>query len=301
VDILLFSENTDIFFIIEGRMNKRLLLLLGALFLPFLLIAQETKPVIRFSPFFTKGISIEEARFIETLIQSYLSDFGDVVNYFDSSPPSGGTDGETMPAAWTRAPDYVLFGSVYLEPEGRVFTLEIHNTLSKETSRSTTTHRTAGDLVLKARSLVEGIFVPTGMIAGTEASSEEQPEPIVERDITGIWRGETGIEMIRLTQGGRGVAFFSSGAQMNLIYIIENNALKVRQDSPNTERYYYPLPYGVAQQLTAEAGPMRWELYLYSGGAHLRGVKISTEARVENNLLVELLPDTATNTLWTKR
>jgi hypothetical protein len=106
--------------------------------------------------------------------------------------------------------------------------------------------------------------------------------------------------MIRLLQGGRGVAFFSSGAQMNLIYTIENNALKVRQDSPNTERYYIPLPYEAAQELCAGADPMIWELYLYSRGAYLKGIKISTEAKVEGNVLVELLPDTITATLWTK-
>jgi hypothetical protein len=280
-------------------MNKGLWSFLWTLFLPVLLSAQESRPIIRFSPFYTKGITIEETRFIESLIQSYLSDFGDVVNYFDNALPPAGSNGD-LPAAWTRAPDYVFTGSIYLEPEGRVLILEIHNTATRETSRSTSTHRTASELVLKARGLVENIFTPAGLIAGNAASSEEQPESITERDITGTWKGESGIEMIRLTQGGRGVAFFSSGAQMNLTYTIENNTLKVRQNSPNTERYYYPLPYGVAQQLTAEAGPMTWELYLYSGGAHLKGVKTSTEARMENTLLVEILPDTTQDTLWTK-
>jgi hypothetical protein len=280
-------------------MKKRLLPFLGVFFLPVLMAAQESNALIRFSPFYTKGIGIEETRFIESLVQSYLGDFGDVINYFDSELPSGGTEGGSLPAAWTKAPDFVFTGSIYLEPEGRVLLLEIHNTLTRETTRSATTHRTAGDLVLKVRGLVEGLFAPGGIIAGG-AAPEDRFESMSERDITGTWKGESGIEMIRLIQGGRGVAFFSSGAQMNLTYTIENDTLKVRQDSPNTERYYYPLPYGAAKQLSAEAGPMTWELYLYSGGAHLKGVKISTEARVENNLLVELLPDTATDILWTK-
>jgi hypothetical protein len=275
-------------------MIKRLLPFLAAVIFPFLAYSQESKPVIRFSPFFTKGIGIEETRFIESLVQSYLTDFGDVVNFFDSP----------LPDTWTKAPDYVLSGSIYLEPDGRVFTLEIHNTVSGETLSSTTVHRTASDMALKARSLVENVF-SSPMIAAraTKAEAEapaERPEPISETDVIGTWRGESGIEMIRLQQGGRGVAFFSSGAQMNLTYTIENNILKVRQNSPNTERFYYPLPYGVAKQLSAEAGPMVWELYLYSGGAHLKGVKISTEAKVEGNLLVEINPDTSRDTQWTR-
>ncbi|MDR2618762.1 MAG: hypothetical protein LBC62_07820 [Treponema sp.] len=284
-------------------MKKRLAPLLTAFFFPFLMYSQEAKPVIRFSPFYTKGIGIEEIRFVESLVQSYLSDFGEVVNYFDNSlPPAGSGD---LPAAWTRAPDYVASGSIYLETDGRIFTLEIHDTMTGKTVSSTTVHRTASDLALKARSLVESIFTPPVQTAKAQDEADTggpgaDPEPITEKDIAGTWRGESGIEMIRLQQGGRGVAFFSSGAQMNLTYTIENNMLKVRQNSPNTERFYYPLPYGVAKQLTAEADPMTWELYLYSGGTHLRGVKISTEAKVEGNLLVDLLPDSSRETEWTK-
>jgi hypothetical protein len=284
-------------------MKKGLLPLIAAVFFPFLAYSQEVKPIIRFSPFYTKGIGIEETRFIESLVQSYLTDFGEVVNYFDNSFPGIPGDG-SLPESWTRAPDYVISGSIYLDPEGRIFTLEVHNTLTGKNASFTTVHRTASDMALKARSLVETVFTPAAMAAGSPAVLEDQialvelPETITEKDIAGTWKGESGIEMIRLQQGGRGVAFFSSGAQMNLTYIIEDNILKVRQNSPNTERFYYPLPYGVAKQLTAEAGPMAWELYLYSGGTHLRGVKISTEAKVEGNLLVELLPSVTRDTVW---
>jgi hypothetical protein len=159
-------------------------------------------------------------------------------------------------------------------------------------------------MALKVRSLVETVFAPPVMAAGSFTAVEagivpaELPETITEKDIAGAWKGESGIEMIHLQQGGRGIAFFSSGAQMNLTYTIEDNTLKVRQNSPNTERFYYPLPYGVATQLTAKAGPMTWELYLYSGGTHLRGVKTSTEAKVEGDLLVELIPDATRDTEW---
>jgi hypothetical protein len=87
---------------------------------------------------------------------------------------------------------------------------------------------------------------------------------------------------------------------MSLSYTIENNTLKVRQNSPNTERYYYPLPYGAAKQLSDEAGPMTWELLLYSGGTHLKGFRRSTEARVEGNLVVELIPDAIRDAEWTR-
>jgi hypothetical protein len=287
---------------------KKSLLLLSALFFPLLAAAQEAKPIIRFSPFYTEGVDFEETRFVESLIQSYLSDFGTVFNYFGDS-----SQGEqAVPESWTKAPDYVFTGSIYLERDTRIFTLEAHNTETGETASATSTHKTASDLVLKARSLVETVFNSSGFpqrpgtelplksagVSSEETDAEERPELITENGIAGTWRGEPGIEMIRLWQGGRGVAFFSSGAQMSLSYTIENNTLKVRQNSPNTERYYYPLPYGVAKQLSAEAGPMTWELLLYAGGTFLKGVRISAEARLEGNMIVEILPDSVRRAYW---
>ena len=286
-------------------MWKKLLPLVAAVFFPLFAGAQEAKPVIRFSPFFTQGIGIEETRFIESLIQSYLSDVGEVIDFFNPMPPSSASEGGFFPASIAKAPDYVLSGSIYQERDNRIFTLEIHNTVTKETSRSTTTHKTASDLALKARSLVTNVFIAPasaakGAVAETYNVVRENSESITENDVIGTWRGETGIEMIRLQQGGKGVAYFSSGAQMALSYAIENNVLKVRQNSPNIERYYYPLPYGVAKQLSAEAGPMRWELLLYSGGTHLRGMKIATEAKMEANAAVTLLPDATRDSLWVR-
>ena len=276
-------------------------------FLPFLAGAQETKPIIRFSPLYTQNINIEETRFIESLIQSYLSDVGNVVNYFEDNPQSSTFEtGGALPDTWKKTPDYVISGSIYLERDSRIFTLEIHNTLTKETTRTTTVHKTASDLALKVRSLVENAFnaslqaTKAAAPADTGRNGNEQPEMLTENNITGTWRGESGIELIRLLQGGKGIAFFSSGAQMNLTYTIENNTLKVRQNSPNRERFYYPLPYGIAKQLSAEADPMYWELLLYSGGTHLRGVRISTEAEIEGNSLVKLLPGTSRDSLWVR-
>ncbi|MDR1862528.1 MAG: hypothetical protein LBQ67_01265 [Treponema sp.] len=281
-------------------MKKSLLSMALVFFFPFFLDAQEAKPIIRFSPFYTRDIGFEEVRFVESLIQSYLSDFGEVVNYFDDISGEPAQSG-MFPDSWTRAPDYVLTGSIYFEREFRVFTLEIHNTKTGETSRLTSSHKTASDMVLRARSLVEAAFGSsgeTGALPEEGGPGEEEPDILTESAVAGTWRGEPGIEMIRLQQGGRGTAFFSSGARMNLSYTIENNTLKVRQDSPNTERYYYPLPYGAARQLSAEADPMTWELFLYAGGTHLRGFRRSAEAKIEENMLVELVPDTIRETEW---
>ncbi|MDR0623775.1 MAG: hypothetical protein LBG10_05030 [Treponema sp.] len=266
-------------------MNKKpLAFIICMLLISFLLKAEENKPVIKFNPLFIEGIGIEESRLIESLIQSYLSDIGEVISYFDANlPPENGI------GSWSRIPDYTVTGAIHLDRDSRIFSLELHNTKTGETHAFTSIYKTTGDLALKARSILESAFAARG---GGEEEKERKtaPEPMTENKIVGTWRGETGIEMIRLQRGGRGVAVFSSGVQMVLSYIIENDILRIWQISPNSERFYYPLPYEAARELAAGAEPMAWELSLYSRGTVLGGIKIATGVQLEGDRVVKLLP-----------
>jgi hypothetical protein len=127
----------------------------------------------------------------------------------------------------------------------------------------------------------------------------------MEESIVGTWRGEPGIAMVRLRRGGQGIAVFSSGAQMNLLYSIEDNALTVVQDSPNTERYYQrqgassvTLPYLVARRLADEAKPMRWELSLYEKGTVLKGLKTVSVIRYDLGRILEITHGTIEEVEW---
>jgi hypothetical protein len=77
---------------------------------------------------------------------------------------------------------------------------------------------------------------------------------------------------------------------MVLSYVINDNILRIWQISPNSERFYYPLPYDVARELAAGAEPMAWELSLYSRGTVLGGIKIATGVQLEGSRVVKLLP-----------
>jgi hypothetical protein len=264
-------------------------LLLCAVLLPFILHAEETKPVIKLNPLFIEGIGIEESRLIESLIQSYLSDIGEVIYYLDTTLAGDPfTDTGTILDSWTRIPDYTVTGTIHLERDSRIFALELLNTRTGQTYSFTSIYKTTGELVLKARSILESAFAAGGFEGGKK--QEAAPEGMSENRIVGTWRGEPGIEMIRLQRGGRGVAVFSSGAQMVLSYIIEGNTLRVWQISPNSERFYYPLPYETAKELAAGAEPMAWELSLYGGGTVLGGLKIATGVQLEGDRVVNLLP-----------
>jgi hypothetical protein len=279
----------------------------GALFLLILafsrapLTAQEEKPVILFIPLTVQGLGPEESWIIESLIESYIAAQGTLVlasevadfSTLQPSPASGVLPGNDT----NRPPDYTLSGSISLERDSLILMLEIGKPAVGEITYYTSAHRSTSELVLKIRSLIDSAFAPG---SGTERPRTAEPELLTESRVVGTWQGDTGIEMIRLRRGGKGTAFFSSGVQMELSYRIEQNTLKVTQISPNTERYYHPVPYGVAKQLVLEAEPMRWELLLYDQGVVLRGIKIATAVRYEADRVLEMLPHSARDAEWTR-
>ncbi|MDR2110095.1 MAG: hypothetical protein LBP32_02170 [Spirochaetaceae bacterium] len=266
------------------RRLGRLVFLASGLLIPRFMDGQEPKPVIALVPFETRGLSPGEGRIIESLIRSYITDLGDRFFLLD-------TAGEGGPP-----PDYIISGSVSLEEDGRVLMLSIREGGTGKTVYAASTYKSAGELALRAKSLVETAFLSRA----EDYSQEERAEPMTEAAVAGTWRGDRGIELVHLRRDGGGVAIFSSGARMRLRYVIEDNTLKVIQNSPNTERFYHPVPYGVARRLVEEADPMRWELLLFNNGALLRGIKVTTGARYEGDRVLELLPHTAESAEWVK-
>jgi hypothetical protein len=267
------------------------------LFYSVFLIAGEEKPRVLVEPLAVRGIGDEEARIVQSLILSYVASIGEVLIH-PGNPEEFSLvreeEGYILNSGGGRPPDFTLSGSITQERDSHVLILVITKNRTGETVYYTSSHKTAGEMALKIRAIVESAF------SGGESPlvSEPAPEFLNDRNIIGTWRGDAGIEMVRLQRGGRGIAIFSSGAQMNLAYAIENNTLKVVQNSPNTERYYHPVPYEVAKQLAAGAEPMRWELCLYEGGTVLRGIKIATAVRYERNAILELFPGSAREAEW---
>ena len=249
--------------------------------------AEDAKPLIRLNNFSTLGISSEESRLIQSLFTSYLSDMGELLPYIENhheqpSPASTVSQSGERP----RPVDYTINGTIRLEQDGHIFQLEITNVRSGEIYSVSSIYKTTGELALKARSILETAFAES---IESDKQVQISPESINESYVIGAWKGEAGIEMINLQRGGRGVAFFSSGAQMVLSYSIHNNTLRVWQVSPNSERFYYPLPLYAAIHLAEGAEPMIWELSLFNRGTILSGVRQATAVRMEFEKVGELV------------
>jgi len=239
-------------------------------------------PLILFNSFSTIGISPDETRLFKTLIQSYLAEMGEL--FFNSeeaeSPEASSSNADSL----RNFMDISINASIKLDHDGPIFNLEITRG-SGTTYSLSSAYKTTGELALKARSFLESAFA---LGAEQQKQAEAKPETLNEQQIIGTWKGENGIEMINLQRRGRGIAFFSSGAQMMLSYSIDNNTLKVRQVSPNSEGYYQPRPLEEARYLAAGAEPMVWVLSMYHNGTALSGTRQATAVKMEFDEVMEL-------------
>jgi hypothetical protein len=263
------------------------------IFFSFSLYSQAYKPLVGIKPFTVQGIRTDEAGIIESLIQSYVEEMGNEVVLLDSAF----TTDASYDSALFRLPEYIFSGSIIREGENRNLLLELHKQTSGERILYSSSHKSLSDLVLKARSLV-ALAVTAG--AATMRDESPVPEQLTVNRLAGTWRGDAEIQVVRFNRNLAGTAIFTSGAQMRLVYTIENNTLKVVQNSPNTERFYHPLPYRIAQQVSAEAEPIRWEFQLYEQGRLLRGKKIGTGVRYNEDKVLELIPGAEVGVEWTK-
>jgi hypothetical protein len=273
--------------------KKRFSIWLFFIFFSPLLYSQEAKPLVAIMPFTVQGIPSDEAGLIESLIQSYMGDLGTDVIFLESAL---NTD-TAYDSGLFRSPEYILSGSILREGENRILMLEFYKQSTGDRVLYTSVHKTLSDLALKARSLVVSAF---DIRSEPERVETEAPEQLTVNKLAGTWRGDAAIQLVRLRRNMGGTAIFTSGAQMNLTYIIENNILKVFQNSPNMERFYHPLPYQVAKRLSAEAEPIRWEFQLYEKGGLLRGKRIETKVQYEGEEILELIPGVEQPAEWTK-
>ena len=262
--------------------------------------AQEDRGVFKIQPLQAEGTNQEETRLLEILIYSYFSDKTDVAIllpdnvpeiWSESHVPSDDISGEN-------APDYFIETSLYPENDNFVFELVVSDSSSRELSRQTGRYKTMKDIALNIHNIVDAAFE-------WRSDSGETPLPpdaetIVPEKLFGLWRGDTGIKLIRILPGGKAFAFFASGVNMMLSYKIENNTLIITQISPNNENFYYPLPLPIAKILVKEAEPIQWEFMLYEDENLLRGSRTETTVEFEDYEKIVIRHNSISKSEWNR-
>jgi len=106
-------------------------------------------------------------------------------------------------------------------------------------------------------------------------------------DIVGTWKGDKGVESVRIKSDGTAVANLGGLNSMRLSIVIDNGRVIVRQDEPNSPKLYLnSFPYSLAVKVAELARPMRWVFSLSRDKKMLQGIKETSFFQIENGRIL---------------
>jgi hypothetical protein len=254
--------------------------------------AQDDKAVFKLYPLESEGTSQEDARLLETLIQSYFSDKKDVTILLS------GIDDTEMGSALALAPNYFVKSSLQPDENGYIFEIIIDDAFSRELSRQTAKYKSAKDIALNMHNIVNAVLEWRSDVEYPSLTPDT--DSINDENILGLWSGDIGIKFVRILPNGKAFAFFTSGVNMMLSYEIESNTLIIRQVSKNNENFYFPQPISAAKVLVNEAEPMRWEFMLYENESLLKGTRVETIVEFEDYEKIVIRHNSIQESEWSR-
>ena len=267
--------------------------------------AQDQRPVVAILRFEALGVSENESKTIENLIQSYVSEFQDLRLVSQTDRDKVLVEQEFASVlnnpeqlANLLSANFLLTGSVGAIGDDRVLSLDVIKVSSGEKKSISEIFKSINELALGTRTMTMRIFE-----RDDDPISATQPirmQVISADDILGTWKGDKGIEVVRISRGGKAMAILSSSAQMELAWKIEGTELYFQQISPNSTKFYHPVPYKIALELTSKAKPMRWSFSLFSDGMILKGTKTSSAVSYEGERVLEIIHGTSREAEWTR-
>jgi len=262
--------------------------------------AQARQPVLRVSPFVDAGIGSSEASMLERLIASYIVELR-AFRVIDSQGQEMALNeteaalslGSSAPQAIPLTADYIVSGTIGRIGEIYVFTLEITRVTSGEKQSVSDTAVSISDIVLRARGLTGSLFgrqdspaalpvsaavdrPPSGVAPGVAQSLDRRKSPSAT-DLAGSWKGDKGLETVRLFPNATGLAVLSGGGTLKVRVSITGDIVEIAQDQPNDANMYRAssVTFEMARLIASQARPMRWLFTLSSDGQHLSGTKES--------------------------
>jgi hypothetical protein len=182
---------------------------------------------------------------------------------------------------------YSILGTINESTDISRFTLEVTRASDGKKFALSTEFNNLNDLALQLRSLVGETM---------DALIENQGSTATRGDLSletlaGYWQGDKGLEVVKISRDGHGVASLSTGASLRVTVAIKGNQIEISQEGPNLADYYLSRHYerSVAEKIAAQARPMHWVFTLSADGRTLVGFKdsVSVSGDVNGELTID--------------
>jgi len=277
--------------------------------------SQTRQAVVRVSPFEGSGVGTSEASMLERLVVSYIVEL-ETFRVVDtqgqemalSETESALSLGSATTVALPLTADYIVSGTLGKLGDIYVVTLQNTKVATGEKRSVSDTSSTIGDLVIRSRSLTRTLFGKQETSASTTGTASMNPasdaftdtvtpssvqehqyvsNPAIT-DLTGTWRGDKGLETVRIFANSTGIAVLSGGGTLKIRVAISGNIVEIVQDQPNDVAMYRATSVSLemARKIAAQARPMRWIFNLSTSKDVLSGTKESISISGSGSKLV---------------
>jgi hypothetical protein len=298
---------------IRARTLAALAILAGAL----TRVPAEGPPVLKVGDFRGEGITEGELDTLERMIASYIVETR-LFRVVDSSgtdvalselEAAFGMGADSAPMA-ILSPDYVLEGRI--GPIGQLLALTLENikVRTAEKRSVTETYPSVNDIVLGARALTLRLLDrPQATSASPAASTRPDPAAVPTSKtilslsmLAGTWKGDRGIDKVRMSKDGSGVATLTTGITMKVRASISEGRFVILQDQSSSSLFYASPNYSaeVAKEIAHRAKPMRWVFALSEDGKVLTGIKETVAVTGTPPDRIEIDYDYVREASWTR-
>lgn len=265
------------------RISIFLVLLFGAM---LQYSAQQTQFVIKIGKFTSDVLSNEELTTLEKIVASYIAELGQFRIIDSKGQEVALTEIENSAAMGQSvnpqllSPHYTITMHIGKLDSTFALTIEILKISTGEKRAKTEMVSNLNEILLKTRPMLYALM-------GIQSVAQPQPSmpqndiqfrnSIQISDVVGVWKGDKGIDSIRLYADKTGIAVLSSGGTFKLRFKIESDTLIVEQDQKNMPEMYTSstITSATAKLIAQKARPQRWIFKLSDSGQILSGVKES--------------------------